>query len=317
MNADKTVYARYGSRTSFESADRDVTLDGLLETMKDVLECHRTYPANRKQLAAKQPIATSIKRPQQLSLLRKYKTELDYQGKVTQSCIHCHQIIDAQRIALREQRKTVPNHILYPFPSPKILGLKLDPKFKATIEKVESGSWTDGKLLPGDQILQLNQHQIMSPADVDWALHVHASDRPLNFVVERNGFKKEVTITLPQAWRKNTDISWRPSSWDLRRMATGGMIFKPLSPNRRKGLGIQEHQMALLVTHVGKYGAHARARRAGFRVGDVVTQVDEQSDLMRESDFFEYALNDKNPGDKIRLVVDRNGRTLQLSYRLQ
>ena len=34
MNADKTIYGRYGSRSSRENAESDVSVEGLAQTMK-------------------------------------------------------------------------------------------------------------------------------------------------------------------------------------------------------------------------------------------------------------------------------------------
>ena len=92
MNADGTIYGRYGTRSKTEDATKDISLAGLAEAMKGVLTIHADYPDNRDRLSGKQAAATRFKTPDAIPSLRgKYKTELDYQGQVTRSCLHCHQ----------------------------------------------------------------------------------------------------------------------------------------------------------------------------------------------------------------------------------
>ena len=49
-------------------------------------------------------------------------------------------------------------------------------------------------------------------------------------------------------WRRKDDISWRASTWELRRLALGGMLLKP-------------DEGGLRVEHVGQYAPHDRAKR--------------------------------------------------------
>ena len=48
LNADRTVYARYGSRRgNEEEADDEMSMEGLRETMAGVKSLHAGYPAYR------------------------------------------------------------------------------------------------------------------------------------------------------------------------------------------------------------------------------------------------------------------------------
>ena len=67
--------------------------------------------------------------------------------------------------------------------------------------------------------------------------------------------------------------------------------------------------MALRVEHVGEYGEHAVAKRAGFRKGDIVVSFDGQAGRMTESDLLAYAVQRKRPGDEVAVTVLRDGET--------
>ena len=62
---------------------------------------------------------------------------------MVQSCIHCHQIGDAQRELARTRKEPFPEQLLFSYPHPKILGLILDPKERATVLELEEGSLAD------------------------------------------------------------------------------------------------------------------------------------------------------------------------------
>jgi serine protease Do len=134
---------------------------------------HREYPKNRAALAGKHGPAPEVRAPEEFpSLKGKYGPKLDYTGKVVQSCIHCHQVGEAQRLAFRTAGKPIPDKVLYPYPHPKILGLVMDPAAKATVKSVRGGSTAeiDG-FKPGDEITTLSGQPVLSIADIQWVLH--------------------------------------------------------------------------------------------------------------------------------------------------
>ena len=72
--------------------------------------------------------------------------------------------------------------------------------------------------------------------------------------------------------------------------------------------------MALRVKHVGQYGAHATAKKAGFRKEDIIVAFDGRTDLLSDSALLHYGATHTKPGDRIEVAVLRNNnrRTLQL-----
>ena len=120
---------------------KDISVEGFADALTGALVLHDKYPANKRFLAGKQPKAVAYKTPDDFPELRgKYKDKLDYTGKVVQSCLHCHQIRDADRQVYRDQGTPLPESLLYPYPMPGVVGFSLDPKTRATIASVESES---------------------------------------------------------------------------------------------------------------------------------------------------------------------------------
>jgi S1-C subfamily serine protease len=97
-------------------------------------------------------------------------------------------------------------------------------------------------------------------------------------------------------------------------MVTGGLRLEALPPEERARQGLADGSMALRVQHVGQYGAHAAAKSAGFRQGDVIVEFDGRSDLLTESAVLSYGAAERRPGDRIAVTILRAGerRTLEL-----
>ena len=150
-------------------------------------------------------------------------------------------------------------------------------------------------------------------ADVQWVLHhVPPGGGQVAASVLRDGKTTEFKLDLPKGWRQQDDISWRASSWELRRMSLGGMFLKSISPELRAERKLPETGLALKVEHVGQYSPHDVAKRAGFRAGDVLVAFDGRTDLVRETDLINYSLHrkDKSP---VPIEVLREGKKLTLS----
>jgi hypothetical protein len=317
LNADGAIYGRFGTRSHRTNWVGDVSLDGLATAMTGALELHAAYPKNKDQLAGKRGPAPRHPVPEKFPSLAKYKPELDYKGNVVQSCIHCHQIGDALRDEYRRNKEPLPEDVLFPYPHPKSQGLILDPKKRATVKEVTKGSTAEkAGLKAGDELRMLGGQPILSIADVQWVLHnLPAAGGNVAAEVVRGGKATTLTLALPDGWRQADDLSWRASSWGLRRMTTGGILLDAIDGDRPAG--VPKTGMALRATHVGEYGAHAAAKNAGFRKDDVIVSFDGKSDLTRETDVFAHAMRAKKPGDKVAVTVVRAGKTLELTLPMQ
>jgi S1-C subfamily serine protease len=231
--------------------------------------------------------------------------------------MHCHQVREAERLVYRSAGGPIPDEVLYPYPDPSVLGLTMDPEEMAKVARVAPGSSAerDG-LRPGDEISSLAGQPLLSIADLQWVLHNAPASARLPAGVLRDGKPLDLTLNLREGWRHG-DISWRATSWDLRRMVLGGMELEDLSDEQRRHAKLPGDGMALRVKNVGEYGEHAAAKRAGFRKGDVVVGFDGRDGRMTESDLFAHGLQRKRPGDEIAVTVLRDGEreTLRLTLR--
>jgi len=319
VNADKTIYGRFGTRSHQTESDRDVSVEGFARALEGALALHREYPENKSALASKRGPAAVVAVPEEFpSLKGKYGSRLDYQGNVVKSCIHCHQVGESLRLVYRNKGGRIPDRVLYPYPLPNVLGLTMDPKEKAGILEVARGSSAekDG-FRPGDEIVALEGQPLLSIADFQWVLHNAPEDGNLKAEVSRDGKTLELNLTLEPGWRQRGDLSWRAGSWDLRRMTTGGMWLEELSPEARQKAGLGDDAMALWVRHLGEYGDHAAAKNAGFRQGDVLIELDGKSARMSESQMMALLVNSRRPGDRVAAIVLRDGKRLALELPIQ
>lgn len=320
LNADGTVYGRFGTRSDRTAWEDDVSVEGLAKAMQGALDLHKEYPKNKDSLAGKRGPAPRFKTPESYpSLKPKYQSKITFNNNVVRSCIHCHQISDAERLTYREAGEEIPERVLFPYPHPKSIGLILDPAEKATVLRVEKDSPAAAAgFRKGDAIAKLDGQPLLSIADVQWVLH-NASPEGTRLAAEIRSSDRAGTLTLelPAGWRRHDDISWRVSSWPLRRMGTGGLLLEMLPDEERARLDLDDGKMALRVKHVGQYGPHAAAKRAGFQQGDIILSFDGRDDLMRDGDLLAYAVNNTKAGDRVKVAVLRGGKRLELNLPMQ
>ena len=312
LNADGTIYSRFGTRSHRTEWFGDVSIKGLTSAMRRTLELHQNYPANQSLFVGKRGKPLEASSPEKFpSLKDKFTDRLNYQGNVVKSCIHCHQIGDARREWYRNAGKPIPQRLVFPYPHPKILGLTIDPDLMGSVREVADQSIASAAgLTAGDVIKTMNGQAILSIADMQWVLeNVDPVDAEASVSVtfDRDGENKTTSLTLPHRWREQGDISWRVSSWPYRRMVTGGMLLESLNNDRRNKLSIAKDAMALRVKHVGKYGPHAAAKKAGVKQDDVVVQYNGRTDLLSDSALLAYGIKTLKIGDKIKVKLLRGG----------
>ncbi|MBL8853305.1 MAG: thioredoxin family protein [Planctomycetaceae bacterium] len=320
FNADGTIYGRFGTRSHRTEWNGDVSLPGMAEALIGALELHSNYPANKAALAGKRGQPVEFAAPEKFpSLAGKFTDSLDYSGNVVKSCIHCHQIGDAQRDLYISRGQPFPEEVLFPYPHPKSIGLILDSEARAKVLQVEENSWAArAGFLAGDSINQMAGQPLVSIADVQWVLHnVPASGGQVVVDVTRNRQPVQLTLELPAGWRRAGDLSWRSSSWGLRRIATGGLLLKPLDEPSRRERKLGDQQMALRVDHVGQYDAHAAGKNAGFQQHDILVQVDGRRDLMTEAAVFYHLTSTRKAGEKVDVTVMRGDQKIELQLPIQ
>lgn len=321
LNADGTTYGRFGSWVHQKNPELKEA-DGLQASLTAALTLHKNYPANKASLASKQPKKVPYKTPLDMPAIAKspraFTPDLDWQGKVVQSCLHCHQIGDAVKSQLHQARKPIPLFASHPFPSSDTIGIQLSPAHRATVRKVLPASPADrAGLQDGDEILSANGAPLISPADFSWALH-HLQTTNLDLLVKRNGKPSKLSLKLPSTWRLETDISRRVGTWPMRAWIGGGMKLKDLTDKERDDRGIPSSQLALMAEHVGQYGEHAAAKRKGFKKGDIIIQVGKHTKRLSESKLFALLLKEQHTAPtSLKAKVLRNGKEITLSFPIQ
>lgn len=318
FNGDGTLYARFGSwRHQKNSQETDTS--SFRQTLEGVLKLHRGYPANRPELAGKQPAPTPFESPLEIpGLAGKYGRELDWGGKVVQSCVHCHMIGDALRTHARNQGRPVPEEWIFPQPQPETVGLRLAPDRAATVAAVIPNSPAAAAgLQPGDDLLTVAGQGMVSAADVSWALHRTAGSAVVPVTFLRAGTAQSAKLDLPAQWRFKSDISRRVGTWGMRAMALGGLQLADLTDDERRDRRLPTDSMALLILHAGEYGNHAAAKKAGFQKGDVIVELDGSRSRATESEWIGRLLRDHRPGETLPARVLRGDQQIDLRLPMQ
>ena len=73
----------------------------------------------------------------------------------------------------------------------------------------------------------------------------------------------------------------------------------------------------MLAKHVGQYGNHAAAKREGFKKGDIIVEIDGSTKNITESKLIGDLIQNHKPGDKVPVVVLRNGARKELKIPIQ
>lgn len=318
FNGDGTIYGRFGSWVHQKNS-QDTDTAGFTTALESTLAIHRGYPANKPGLAGKQGGPTPFKTPIEIpALAGKYQRELNWQGKVVASCVHCHQIGDAFRASYRDQGKPIPAEWIYPQPATETVGFTLAASRPTLVEAVAAGSAAaKAGLQVGDEIVSFAGQPLISIADARWVLHRAPDAAKLSLVVKRNRQDQRLTLALPTGWRQHAMISDRVGTWPMRGMASGGMILEDLANEERAKLGLNQDGLALFVKGLGQYGKHAAAKNAGFQKGDVLVSIDGTTSRITEGELIGQLLQKHPPGNKVKATVLRDAKRIELLLPIQ
>lgn len=297
LNADGTIYGRYGTRNSSGAgSDSTLSVSAFGKAAERALELHKGYPANNKQLAAKTGQQPEYDLPTQIPGL----TDKPAAATVRQECIHCHMV---KEFALRAKWEAgrLSAEDLYVYPMPQRIGLTMDVNDDLKVKAVAEGSAADeAGIEPGDELKFLAGQPLISTADIQWVLNSASHDSRLYVTLNRSGKSLEKTIALSGDWKK-ADIGWRASSWYGLRQ---GVKFEPLGAAEKQNRGIERDGLALVVKGLfGKGGPKVQA--AGLRTNDVIVAVDGKTKAMTESDFLVYLRLTHGPKDSAKFTVLR------------
>jgi hypothetical protein len=305
LNADGTIYGRYGTRDGRgPQSDTYLSLPSFRKAVERVLQLHKDYPANKEQLAGKIGKAPPYSVPEKIPGLQ------DRAGGVTtrKTCIHCHMVRENILRTLWKEKRLKRDE-LWVYPMPDRIGLRMNPRDGLTVRAVVPNSpAAKAGLATGDELMALNRQPLISLADVQWVLHTVPNETRLTVTLKRKGESLEKTVTLAGNW-KETDIGWRATSWfGLRH----GLKVDPLSAAEKKTRGIAETDLALVVK--GMFGPGPRPlTQAGLRNGDVIVAVNGKTAAMTESQFLVYLRSENGPDDSVKLTILRGKNRQELT----
>jgi serine protease Do len=300
MNADRTIYGRYGSRDAGgPNSDGLLSVAAFQRAAERALALHAGYPANKSQLAAKTGPKSVYATPREIPGL----TDRPVEATIRQQCIHCHMVKEYAIRAKWEAGKLSADD-LFVFPHPTNLGLTMDLDDGLRVSAVAPKSAAaEAGLAAGDALVSLNGQPLISLADIQWVLNGAPHDGKLAVTVRRSGQVVEKSILLRKGWKKY-DIGWRASSWYGLRQ---GLRTEPLSDEEKTSRGISKEGLALLVKNL--FGKSATTLpEAGIKKDDIIVAVDGKTDAMSESDFLVYLRLAHGPKDAVKFTILRDGK---------
>jgi len=311
MNADRTIYGRYGTKFA-----RDTSLEGLLYTAGAALEVHKGFPQNKPQVAAKTGPAPRWKTPEIMPTL---KTRHEAGDVSSYGCIHCHTVHEGELTSRWLSGESIPDRLIWKYPLPNVVGLGLEAKDGRTVRTVGNNSAAQAAgIKPGDRVLNVAGQQILSVADVSWALQQAPDDGMLELEIERGAARERVTLALKNGWRRRISVA-RNNTTSMLQKTVSGFFCNVLSSGDKQKLGLPETALGLRVTYLPaakEKDPNMNAVNAGIKVNDLIVEVDGQRVAMNADDWLAYLLQKKKPGQTLELTILRAGAEQKLNIPL-
>ena len=314
MNADKTIYGRYGrahpqAKRSKSDSNPNPTIESLREATARALEFHKTYTADPKAAAPGFAGKTGPKPrwrfAEKTPAARKYG-RLQRIQKDDHNCVHCHEVLRTAIDSHFITGKRIPDDMLWLYPRPHVLGLTFSNRHATRITHVAPGSpAAQAGLHVGDELRTLRGQPLLSVADVQWVLHTFpAKGGELPCLVVRKTGTSAATMTLEKDWRRAEDFGWR-----YRMAGYAAWLWA--------GVSLQDHKAGIRVAQKAPHWfkrENKDAKRA-FKIGDIITSVDGKTGMDRSA-FLAYLMRDKRLGSKVRLEVLRGGEAQRVEFKI-
>ncbi len=160
----------------------------------------------------------------------------------------------------------------------------------------EGGPADDAGIEAGDIILEFNGEEVNNTSKLRLKVSQVKPDTEVPVKVFRNGKELIIDVLLGELESQVALADEDDNPIDL------GMTLKELTPPIRNQLGISEDIQGVVVAGVSQIGV---ARRAGLRVGDVITSVNES--IVEDMSEFRQAIREANLETGVRLRVVSDG----------
>ena len=332
-NSKEHIYMRYGGRDA-ASAETYVNFGSLNDALEKGLEQHKLYKAGKLK-KQKKPKAEY---PTDIELLNENFIEGRRKVGRNARCVECHAVADYRLQHLQAKGKLDKRKEIWRFPEIKKIGINLDVKKGLVIKQAKDAIKDDG-VKDGDEIIALNGQNIFTYADLHWwygkvdrdakeitltikrekddSKTEQAGDEEtedfsnkLEELAEKKSKKKtgvfDLKVKLPKLWWY-TDVGFR--YWSL--VPLVGLNGEPLTAEEKKGLNLKENGFGFRVT---QWLAQTKVR---LKPDDIIYAIDGvEVDKETGDDFGLFIKLRKNPGDKIKVKVLRNGEKKQFTLTL-
>lgn len=288
LNADEKVYARYGQRDA-RDADGRQSLKGLAHTMRSVLAMH----------AEAKPVFAPRENEKKESIR-------DLGGRARR-CYHCHNVQETLNAKLKREGKWTAE-AAFRFPLPDVLGLRMEVDRGNVVARVEPDSVAAAVgLKKGDVVKRLGGVAIHSEADAQFALDRAPAKGKLALAWAREGKDESAEVELKEGWRREGDISWRPS---LKKMLASLPVHgSTLTADEKKKLGLASTALAIRQ----REAIHSKAKAMGVRPGDIIVGIDARKFEGNDAAFRKFVSGRYLLGDSAKLHVLREGKRVSLN----
>ncbi len=282
LNADETVYGRYGGRDAADAEAR-LSLKGLRYAMGRALEAHRNPPPPR-------PLAGRPQRAEDFRAAGRHK-----------GCIHCHNVNEFRRADLQAAGQW-DRASLWVYPLPENVGITLDVDAGDRVKSVAAGSAAAAAgLKPGDRLARLNGYPVASFADASYALHKAPAEGSIPVSWVRDGEELAGVLRVSGGWRK-TNLTWRPSLLDI--LPSLPFVGDDLTAGEKDKLGLPPGRAAFRQGN----GVDPALAGAGLRAGDVVIGFDGAAVNGDMGDLLGFVRRNYLVGDAVTVDVLRDGK---------
>ena len=293
LNADETIYGRYGGRDASDAEAR-ISLKGLRYAMDKALEVHKAPPPAVKPGKPGKPL-----------LAEKYDAAKAHKG-----CIHCHNVNEFRR-ADAKAAGTWDRESLWVYPLPENVGVTLDVDAGNRVKAVAKDSpAAKAGLTAGDLVTHVGGRTVASFGDAIYALHKSpaAGDIPVRWT--RDGKEMTAKVAVVAGWRK-TNLTWRPSLLDI--LPSVPFNGDELTADERKKLGLDAKRAAFRQDE----SVHRTLRDAGIQPRDVIVGFDGKAIDGKWTDLLGHVRRNYLVGDTVTVNVFRDGKAVEVPLTLK
>lgn len=320
MNADGTVYTRFGSRGREDSLfrmlmrkaklPRRMTIAGLKSTLKTALAMHKKVTAEGESGPLHDALAGKVVPAWE------YTSPKALMPPGAKPCMDCHEMNIGRFLAYRRDGKTITDRMLWSYPVPDSLGVILDPDERGKVKTVRTGSEAQrAGLKRGDEIITMADQPILSEADAQWVLQ-HAPDgEDVTVKVRRKGETKlrKLKLSLTEGWRRRGgESAWKMETYStLGHLGFGRFTLNDLTSIQRRGLRLKRSELGIHIM------AGSRGASKQLQVGDIIVGVKGVAAVKTSAELAAYIIREAPAESTLALRVLRKNRRMDVAIKIK